>query len=153
MLSAFSSRFHALRSDQRGSTTLEFSLVALAFLMLLLGVMEFGRFFFLQHNVKTLTAEAARQALIQTGASGVNGGCGGLTTNLADVKSKAIQKTPFLTVAGANAFTITCSVNGDGQFVVNVSVSYTFSAIAPFLTFLSRNITDSTRLIYAPIHA
>ena len=49
---------------QKGTTALEFALVLPVFLTLVLGVVDFGMYFFVQHTVQYATREGARFALV-----------------------------------------------------------------------------------------
>jgi len=51
-------------SHQRGAVALEFALIAIPFLMLLLGIIEFGRLMYLWNTVQEVTRSAARQAVV-----------------------------------------------------------------------------------------
>jgi Flp pilus assembly protein TadG len=50
--------------DRRGGTVVEMALVANAFLLLLLGGVEIGRYFFLAEQVRYAVGEVARAAII-----------------------------------------------------------------------------------------
>lgn len=52
---------------RRGSLAVEFACVASAFLLLLLGSIEIGRYFFVSESVKQLVGELARAAIIDPG--------------------------------------------------------------------------------------
>jgi Flp pilus assembly protein TadG len=49
---------------QSGATAVEFALVCLPFLLLTLGIVEFGRAFFVQNNISYAADTAARRVLI-----------------------------------------------------------------------------------------
>ncbi|MDD2918558.1 MAG: TadE/TadG family type IV pilus assembly protein [Rhodoferax sp.] len=49
---------------QRGVAAVEFALVAIPFLLLLLGAMEFGRLLYLWNTAQEMTRNAARQAVV-----------------------------------------------------------------------------------------
>lgn len=49
---------------QKGAAALEFGLVALVFLLLLLGIVEFGRLLFVFNTVQEVTRRAAREAVV-----------------------------------------------------------------------------------------
>ena len=51
-------------SDRKGAAMVEFALVAPIFLLLVFGVFEFGRYFFVQHTIQYATREGARIALV-----------------------------------------------------------------------------------------
>jgi len=57
----------------RGSTVVEFALTLLFFMTLLVGIIEFGWLFFVQHTLQYATREGARLALVGTDADGPSG--------------------------------------------------------------------------------
>lgn len=63
------------RNSQRGVAAVEFAAVAIVFLLLMLGVMEFGRLMYLWNTVQEVTRNAARQAVVTdfTNTAAVNG--------------------------------------------------------------------------------
>lgn len=54
------------RSTQRGTTTVEFALVAALFFTVLFGVLEFGRAFFVWNTLNECTRRGARVAAVST---------------------------------------------------------------------------------------
>lgn len=56
---------------QRGAAVVEFALIAVVFFMLLLGIIEFGRLFFLWNTVQEVTRKAAREAIVRNFATEV----------------------------------------------------------------------------------
>ena len=55
---------HARRRAQRGVAAVEFALIAILFLTLLLGIMEFGRWLFLLNGANEATRLGARLAVV-----------------------------------------------------------------------------------------
>jgi Flp pilus assembly protein TadG len=56
--------YNMQKKAARGATLVEFALVLIMFLMLLLGIIDFGRFFFVQHTLQFATREGTRLALV-----------------------------------------------------------------------------------------
>lgn len=54
------SSLRRLAGDQRGASAIEFAIVAPVFLLFVIGVVFYGTYFAVAHNVQQLTAEAAR---------------------------------------------------------------------------------------------
>ncbi|HJV84030.1 MAG TPA: TadE family protein [Noviherbaspirillum sp.] len=52
-------------SPQRGAATVEFALVAVAFLTVIFGIIEMGRLFYLWNTVQEVTRRAAREAVVR----------------------------------------------------------------------------------------
>ena len=118
---------------------MEFALVSTAFVMMLLGTIDLGRYYFTSEAVRTVTAQAARDALISYRSNG-------LCPDEGVIETGALTRTPFL---GANSLVlrVTCP-NGSPQ-VLNVTTSYPFSFMIPWIP-LSPTITDSARLVVEP---
>jgi len=57
-------RMRALRADVRGQALLEFALILPILLMLVLGIIEFGRIWNINQMVSDTTREGARQAVL-----------------------------------------------------------------------------------------
>lgn len=55
---------HTSKGRQRGVATVEFAFVAIAFFMLLIGIMEFGRWLFTLNSVAEATRWGARTAVV-----------------------------------------------------------------------------------------
>jgi len=51
---------------ERGATAVEFALVAPLFFLLVLGIIEFGWYFFVEHTIQYATREGTRLALVGT---------------------------------------------------------------------------------------
>ncbi len=50
--------------NNKGTSMVEFAIVLPLFLMLILGIIDFGRFFFVQHTLQFATREGTRLALV-----------------------------------------------------------------------------------------
>ena|SRR5687767_10836367 len=105
------SRQHRTRRD-RGAEVLEMALILPILLLLIFGMIEFGWFFYLQHNLQAAAREGAR-----TGAM--------LNATDAQAVSKA---SAFLNAANLNSgsFSITSSTSGD---TVTVTVQATWGQV------------------------
>lgn len=57
---------------QSGATTVEFALIAIVFLTLLLGIMEFGRMMYVWNTAQEVTRRAAREAVVRNFATQVD---------------------------------------------------------------------------------
>lgn len=50
---------------QRGTTAIEFAIVAMVFLLIVLGIAEFGRILYMWNTVQEVTRRAAREAVVR----------------------------------------------------------------------------------------
>lgn len=57
--------FRISRGQQRGAAAVEFALIAILFFTLLLGIIEFGRLFYIHNSVQEVTRRAAREAVVR----------------------------------------------------------------------------------------
>ena len=121
---------------------MEFALVSLAFVMMLLGVIELGRYYFTAEAVRTITAEAARATLIYYRTH--NGACPSQDT----IKTTALLKAPYLGSTGL-ILTVTCATDTNGAKTLQVSASYPFSTSVPWLKQLTA-IADDSRVVVDP---
>ena len=110
----------ARRATRRGSTLVESAVVATVFMMLLAGIMEFGRLGFAYNSVSFAAQRAARFA-------SVRGASSGHAAVAADVESAAKGYAPLngaqLTVA------TTWLPNNQPGSTVQVKVTYTFASV------------------------
>jgi Flp pilus assembly protein TadG len=128
---------------RRGSTTLEFALVSLAFLMLLLGTFEVGRYYFTSEAVRTVTAEAARKAMMDFRSSAPSS-CPASNSVKTYVTSTS-ARTPFLG-SSQLSLTVTCGTTASGASSITVNVSYPFSSAVSWLA-VTTNITDTAYMV------
>ena len=56
---------HSWRTERRGSAALEFALIAPVFFLLLLGIMELGRMFWMQVTLRQAVEQTARYAMAE----------------------------------------------------------------------------------------
>lgn len=63
---AQSGSFSRFKTRQRGAAAVEFAIIAVLFFTLFLGIVEFGRFFYLYNTVQEVTRCAARQAVVSS---------------------------------------------------------------------------------------
>ncbi len=121
---------------RRGATSLEFAIISVAFLTLLVGSMDLGRYYLVEHSLRSVVSEAVRAALADSTLSGCSAPW-----------AKVGAITPLL---DSNLITlcVTQNANTYGVITVTVNVSYTFSAISPMLASLNGTITEATAVSY-----
>ena len=114
MSSRASSR-RSLRRDRRGVTAVEFAFVGGAFIMLMLGVIECGRYYITVQSVRLITGEAARKAITQLNSTIVGGSAcstGAVTgSNGVTLVNSLLTLTPLLNSANwttAPSITASC---------------------------------------------
>lgn len=129
---------HALRRRD-GATALEFGLIGTIFCMLLLGGIEVGRYYYTYEAIRTIVAEAARQAQVNPSLSG----CA-----IGTAINSTVTARSSLNVAGLQVcFDRTLTTNNSVSVVV-VNATYNFAFVVPFFTNATRPMTETTRTVY-----
>jgi Flp pilus assembly protein TadG len=131
----------------RGSTLVEFSLIAFMFIMVLLGVVEMGRMVLVYTTVANAARAGARYAIVHGGdrtGSGVNGPSGpGSTTQIQTVVQN-FASAGLVNVSNLNVnVTYPNGANTAGS-PVSVTVSYTYDPLIPFFSTLLNTTIGST---------
>ena len=78
-----------LRKKQKGSTLVEYAIVLTGFLMLIFGIIDFGRAMFAYHYVSSAARDAARWAMVNGYNCGGDSSCD--TANGAGAKHGAFE--------------------------------------------------------------
>ncbi len=141
----------------RGATIVEFALVLVMFLMLLVGTIEFGRYFFVQHTLQYATREGTRLALV----GGTLNNPQGVPLSREASIVKTIQDSARLAVNPAqlsiSIFPVTTAYADPGNWlgqqnaggpgdVMRVRTRYTFAFLTPLI---GRFFPGGTNLIQA----
>lgn len=113
------------RRDERGAAAVEFALVFPVFLLLVLGTIDFGYFFFVSEIVTNAAREGAR-------AGSVVDPNDGTSAALAAAQSTA---STYLTRGGLTAKGVTTNVTAvNGVAAVQVSIAYPVGSVTGFLS-------------------
>ncbi len=127
---------------------MEFAVVSLIFILMVLGVVELGRYFFTAQSLRTATAEAARASIVLANRRMVIGNdCASLA--VADVTPAAadvLARTPFL---DASNFTLSVSsLSCTPPRTVTVDTAYNFSFLFVFIRSGSVTLTERLALTF-----
>lgn len=123
--------------SRRGAVAVEAAIIGSLFCMLLFGAIEFARYYYTLQAVRTVVAEAARQAQINTSLDGCATGD--------SINSNVVART-VLNTAGLQVCFSRNTVNS--VTTVNVNASYNFSFIAPFISNTVYNLNETTQTAY-----
>jgi Flp pilus assembly protein TadG len=118
-------------------TSLEFGIVALLFLTVVIGCMDLGRYYLVEHSLRTIVAEAARAALVD---SSINGTVDPTTVGFAAI-------TPFVDNANLT-LQVTQPSGFPGVNQISVTATYMFTPYSPIWSALTGPIRESTVLWY-----
>jgi Flp pilus assembly protein TadG len=121
----FVRRQGAERRRQRGASVVEFALTVPLFLVLLLGALEYGYYFYVAVTTTSAAREGARQCTLVS-----LGDCGSCSP------TNAIAYMGKVGLSNKTTATSTCS-NTDGNILYNVNVTVDFPSLSGFSTVLA----------------
>lgn len=128
-----------LKAGERGQATAEFAMVAIAFFLVLFGIMNFGKAIYAYNFVSNASREASRYASIHGSYSYAPAAASDITTL---VKSKAIGlDTSKLTV------TTTWSPDNKQGSKVSVQVQYSYPLSMPFMSSVTLPLTSTSQMV------
>jgi Flp pilus assembly protein TadG len=135
------------RQRRRGVALVEFAFVALLFMMLLFGIIEYCRLIFTQQVMFNAVREGARFAVVNSG---------GDPNLVTDTQAVVLQKMAGVnnSVTGYACTVFLADSNGNnigaattalfGQ-LIGVQITCTYSPIVPSLLFMNKSITLTTK--------
>lgn len=129
-------QFRPFLKEEKGTTAVEFALIAIAFLALVFGIFEGGRIFWTLNTMQYAVESGARFTLTNTDAT---------TAEITEVTREAINGIP---VTNDNpAIMVSFSTVNDVDFV-QIDAIYSFQAVLPFLpsSWTSMDLTARSRL-------
>jgi Flp pilus assembly protein TadG len=128
------------RLGRTGVTSLEFGLVALLFLTVLIACMDLGRYYLVEHSLRTVAAEAARMYMADYNSNG-----GRVDTPPTQTDYAAIA--PFINNGNLSVIMSQANtVRSGGGIEFKVTAQYAFTAYSPIWTVLNGTITETTVL-------
>ena len=140
------------RRSGRGQALVEFALVAPMFFLLLLGIIEAGRFIFYYEVLHNATREGARYAIVN-GANSLNcptGPPAPLSTpcdTTGDDVVDRVRASAFGMTPGAITVTPTWNPNNARGSIVNVTASYTYQTLVPLLPLPPITVSAESSLV------
>lgn len=141
------------RRGERGNSTVEFAFAAMAILLFVFGILEFGRALYTYHTVANLARLGTRWAIVRgSGCSYLDSCNAGPTEVQAYVRTQAfaLMNTGNINVTaswpGTNATCPSGSTNARGC-LVSVSVTYPFVFWVPLIGSQGFNISSTSQMI------
>ena len=141
MSSACNNRTRRLRNA--GVTSLEFGIVAATFMVLVIGCMDLGRYYIIEHSLRAFTSEAARAALANASLS-----ASGAAMNTQASLSSLTSIVPFLDPSQLTLSITQNSYSTTTPITITVTATYQFTAFSPVWAALTGTITDSAQVTY-----
>ncbi|MCX7384616.1 MAG: pilus assembly protein [Alphaproteobacteria bacterium] len=130
------------RLGNSGVTSLEFAIIAVTFMTLVIGCMDLGRYYIIEHSLRAFTSEAARAALVDNSLS-----ANGIVSGQTGVASLT-NIVPFL---DPSLLTLSITQNrfpSSTPITITVTATYQFTAFSPIWAALTGTLTDTTKITY-----
>ena len=109
------------RRRQRGQSLVEFALILPIFLILLMGIVDFGLGLKSWIAITNSARESARYAAV---------GCASATVDATDVQEKAVKAATGLSITTADVDVVNCTA-GSATESVDVTVRYDYTLVTP----------------------
>ena len=135
--------------SERGSTAVEFALIAVMFVILLMSIVEIARLMLVFNSVANAARAGARYAIVhgvdRTG-SGVYGPSGPGSTTQVETVVQNFAKAGLLTTSNLTITVTYPNGNNKAGSPVRVTVTYSYDALIPyFSTLFSRTIGSTSQ--------
>ena len=117
------------REDRRGQTLVEFALILPVFILVLVGIFDFGRAIYAYNTISNASREAVRLAIVDQ--------------NVPNIQAKAVQRAASLGLTASNVTVGFYQPNGSPSVCVTpvaiacdvqVTVTYSYRAATPILS-------------------
>src|SRR5437588_9059832 len=119
---------------ERGQSLVEFAAILVPLLMLLFGILEFGRAFYSYATIVNAASEGARYGILDP-------------NNTACIKKVVENYSIALGLVDANVTVSTPSGVGFDK-PINVAVTYTFTALAPYIPSFTFNGASTMTIVH-----
>lgn len=126
------------KPSQKGSALVESALITLVFLVMILGIVDFGRMVWIYTQVAHGAREASRYAMVRGSATG----------NAATVAQIQAVVTNSAVLDTANTHTaVTFNPDQSSGSTVSVAVTYTFNFLGPYIPIGSVPLMSTSQMI------
>lgn len=132
-----------LSLGRAGSASLETALVLLAFLTLLFGAMDLGRYLLTIQSMQTLLGMAQRAAVVGNYSIGSTGDC-----PLVSSISTSMPFTPPPFLDPTTTLCVISTANSGSGTLVTIQVSSAFTSYTPGLSALTGTLNESAQVAY-----
>jgi Flp pilus assembly protein TadG len=129
------------RRRRAGTSSLEFALIAIPFVLLMVAITDLGRYFATQQELRTMTSVIARSCLLLA----MKAGGGGATCFKA---SPVGSVGPFIDTTKLTVNSAYATNSTTGVVTVTVTTRYPFSFMLPLWTSYSGSMSDGTKMSY-----
>ena len=146
-----------MRKSERGSSMVEFAIASTALLLLIFGILEFGRVLYIYHTVSNAARLGSRWAIVRGGSS-CTSSVDHCSASQSDISAYVLSQVPMLdsgtmTVTaqwnGSNDPSSACSGTGTNAagHLVCVTVSYPFNFALPFVSKTALTIASTSSMV------
>jgi len=145
---------------QRGASMVEFAVAASAFMLVMFGIVEFGRVMYTYHTVSNAARIGSRWAIVRGSGCTVVDHCSATSSDVSDYVQSVVPmvdsgsmtvtaKWTTTTDPSASCTATTPGGNNGAGHVVCVTVSYPFNFAIPFVSNNALTLSSTSRMVIA----
>ena len=146
-----------MKHSQRGASMVEFTIVATALLLVMFGILEFGRVMYTYHTVSNAARIGARWAMVRGSGCSVIDHCGASSSDISNYVQSVVPMVDSgsmtITASWSNSTdpSTDCAAGGtnDPGHLVCVTVSYPFNFALPFVSNSALTLTSTSKMVIA----
>lgn len=127
--------------SERGSTMVEGALCLMVFLMMIFGIMDFGRAVFAYNSISWAAREGARYAMVRGSSSGHQ-------ATATDVKNYVLSRTVGMVSSDIGVST-TWNPDASAGSTVSVAVTYSFTPFGPYMPAGPLSLKSTSKMVIA----
>ena len=127
------------QQKQKGSVVVEASLTFLIFIVLILGIMDFGRIIWTYTTIAEGAREATRYAI-------VHGASSGHQATVADIQGIVTSRTIGLSAADLTT-TVTFTPDQTAGSTAKVAITYNFRPVAPYIPSGTISLKSTSQMV------
>jgi Flp pilus assembly protein TadG len=127
--------------SERGSAMVEGALCLTVFLVMVFGIMDFGRAVFAYNSISWAAREGARYAIVRGSSSGHQ-------ATATDVKNYVLSRTVGM-VSSDLGISTTWTPDASAGSTVSVAVTYSFTPFGPYMPVGPWNLKSTSKMIIA----
>lgn len=163
----YDSGARTMKHGQRGASMVEFAICASALLLIMFGILEFGRVLYTYHTVSNAARLASRWAMVRGSGCSVLDHCNASQTDIQNYVSSIV---PMVDVTSSTASgcssagicvqaswsnssdpSVDCAAGGtdDPGHLVCVTVSYPFNFAIPFVSNSALTLSSTSKMVIA----
>ncbi len=147
-----------MKHGERGASMVEFAIASTAIMLVMFGILEFGRALYIYHTVSNAARIGSRWAMVRGSGCDTLDHCGATSSDIADYVTRQVPMldsgtltvtAKWSTAKGPSSTCTSKSPTGDNAsgYVVCVTASYPFNFAIPFVSNTPLTISSTSSMV------